>query len=550
MSTWAPGRFQHCKPELRACVLLTVLLALLSLVPALTVGIIIDQVIQTRAYATLAAVLMVYVLFFVCEAAFTWVHDRLMLHITHSAMVQAEARFWQILGAAPFIELERLNQDDGLARFLSIGTDVRFRADWAVCMASIPLSLSIALVALCLVSPIVAILLTLATAVFVIAHVLTTRMQRHAAREMQRTRERELSCIDELFRGVLSLKAHRAFDFGLRRWHASKQDCEVALHRWSTASVIQSLTGLSFERLSLGIVLGVGSYEVVTGQLSVGQLVMANMLLRQVSMQVRQIAPLLQRYTAFGVSQEQMEAFLSRKQRKPEPVTVQQMTADASVVADGLSFRAPDGRLILDNISFELPRGKSLAILGASGSGKSTLLKILSGLYPPSSGAVLVEGLPPTAHSNLVYLSQQEHLFSDGVTENVMLGRAAPPDLTHTLHCLDLSRVIAEKARNGEAVGPLSGGERQRIFVARAVTPSAAGLLLDEPTTALDDERRAAMVDLLRAAARERSVMIFATHDSVLADIADYTLHLVHGRIGHLSARSQSMNPAQAGAMH
>lgn len=460
-----------------------------------------------------------------------------MLHITHSAVVQAEARFWQILGAAPFIELERLNQDDGLARFLSIGTDIRFRADWAVCVASIPLSLSIVLAALSFVSMTIAILLALSAAVFTIAHVLMTRKKRFAERDIQQARERELSYVDELLRGVLSLKAHRAFDFGLQRLHTSKQACEVALYRWSTALIRQNLTGLSFDRLSLGIILGIGSYEVMAGRLSVGQLVMANMLLRQVSTQVRQIAPLLQRYSAFGVSQEQMEAFLSRKKLMTEPVSMPQSSTDASVVANGISFRSEDGRLILDDINFKLPRGKSLAILGASGSGKSTLLKILSGLYPPSSGTVLVHGLPPTAQSDLVYLSQQEHLFRDGVAENVMLGRLAPQELAEILHRLDLGWVASDKARYGEA---LSGGERQRIFVARAITPSSAGLLLDEPTTALDEVRRAAMVELLRSTTRERPLLVFATHDRMLAEVADYTLHLVNGRVSHFSARAHS----------
>ena len=67
-----------------------------------------------------------------------------------------------------------------------------------------------------------------------------------------------------------------------------------------------------------------------------------------------------------------------------------------------------------------------------------------------------------------------------------------------------------------------------------------AGLLLDEPTTALDEVRRAAMVELLRSTTRERPLLVFATHDRMLAEVADYTLHLVNGRVSHFSARAHS----------
>src|SRR5690606_778432 len=113
-------------------------------------------------------------------------------------------------------------EEDGLARFLSIGIDVRFRADWAVAIASVPLCLLIAMAAMILVSPTLSLPIAILTAAFSLAHLAMTRTQRQAARELQRTRERELAAVEQLFRGALSLKAHRAFDFGIERWRSSK----------------------------------------------------------------------------------------------------------------------------------------------------------------------------------------------------------------------------------------------------------------------------------------------------------------------------------------
>lgn len=231
--------FDHCRRELATCVLLTVLLALISLVPALTVGVILDRVIQTRAFATLLAVLVAFGLFFVREAVFTYVHDRLMLYITHSAVVQAETDFWHIVSEAPYPELERLSEDDGLARFLSIGTDVRFRADWAVAIASVPLCLVIGMSAMFLVSPVLTWPIAGLTVIFTSAHLSLTRSQRRAARELHCAREAELelAAVEQLFRGALSLKAHRAFKFGTARWIASPgrpswpKDCRTGQRR-------------------------------------------------------------------------------------------------------------------------------------------------------------------------------------------------------------------------------------------------------------------------------------------------------------------------------
>lgn len=531
MSALTLEAFAHCRRELTACVVLTILLALISLVPALTVGVILDRVIQTRAFATLLAILLAFALFYVCEIVFTYVHDRLMLYVTHSAVVQAETHFWRVLSGAPYPELERLTEEDGLARFLSIGSDVRFRADWAVAIASVPLCLLIAMAAMFLVSPTLSLPIAILTAAFALAQLGMTRTQRQAARELQRTRERELAAVEQLFRGALSLKAHRAFDFGIERWQSSKNAYESALHRWSTSSVVQGLVSLSFERISLALVLGVGAYEAVSGRLSVGQLVMANMLLRQVSTQVRQVAPLLQRRTAFRESQSQMARFFAGKQRPVEAETVLSVASEAAIVAHKLSFRTGQGGIILEGLSFELPLGQTMAILGESGSGKTTLLKLLSGLYAPSAGIVLVQGQPPATRSDLVYLSQHEHLFGCGILDNVLLGRQTQNTAHEHLRELNLDGILLGQHPNAQTSGQLSGGERQGIFVARALARSDTILFLDEPTTALDADRRAAMVDLLSSAAGRHRAMVFATHDSELAFTADYVLRMANGRL-------------------
>lgn len=134
------------------------------------------------------------------------------------------------------------------------------------------------------------------------------------------------------------------------------------------------------------------------------------------------------------------------------------------------------------------------------------------------------------------------HLFSCGIFENVMLGRHSPNAAEQSLHRLDLNALLTAQPNPIEGVGQLSGGERQGVCIARAMVPPDAALFLDEPTTALDAGRRANIVSWLHAKARERQVMVFATHDSDLAQIADYVLRLSQGRLVSFTPQEDSLH--------
>ena len=148
----------------------------------------------------------------------------------------------------------------------------------------------------------------------------------------------------------------------------------------------------------------------------------------------------------------------------------------------------------------------------------------MSGLYTPSSGFVLVQGVAPTGRCDLVYLSQQEHLFAWGTEDNVLLGRAPDVAAEH-LRALKLHGLLQTTQDSAR----LSGGERQGIYVARALARTDTSLFLDEPTTALEAERRTAMIALLRSSSARHRTLVFATHDPELAEVADYVLLLDEG---------------------
>jgi ATP-binding cassette, subfamily B, bacterial IrtB/YbtQ len=178
---------------------------------------------------------------------------------------------------------------------------------------------------------------------------------------------------------------------------------------------------------------------------------------------------------------------------------------------------------VLDGVSFTLDAGTTTAIVGPSGSGKSTILALIAGLYEPSRGRVLVDGVDVAsldaearrAASSVVF--QHPYLFHGTIRANVSAGDPGADDDQFS-RAVALARVDELTGRLpagvdtivGEAGSALSGGERQRVSIARALLKPAPVLLVDEATSALDTENEAAVVDALTADPRPRTRVIVA----------------------------------------
>jgi ATP-binding cassette subfamily B protein IrtB len=201
------------------------------------------------------------------------------------------------------------------------------------------------------------------------------------------------------------------------------------------------------------------------------------------------------------------------------------------------------GTPVLDGVSFVLDAGTTTAIVGPSGSGKSTILGLIAGLYEPTRGRVLVDGVDVAsldaearrAASSVVF--QHPYLFHGTIRENVSAGDPGADDEQFS-RAVVLARVDELAGRLpagvdtvvGEAGSALSGGERQRVSIARALLKPAPVLLVDEATSALDTENEAAVVDALTADPRPRTRVIVA-HRLASIRHADRVLFLDAGNI-------------------
>lgn len=217
--------------------------------------------------------------------------------------------------------------------------------------------------------------------------------------------------------------------------------------------------------------------------------------------------------------------------------------APARIDFEDVSFGYGDDESVLDGVSFTLEPGGTTAIVGPSGSGKSTVLGLIAGLYAPTRGRVLIDGVDATtldsesrrAAASVVF--QQPYLFDGSIRDNVLAGDPAA-DADRLEQAMRLARVdeLTGRLPDGDAtvVGEggtaLSGGERQRVSIARALLKPAPVLLVDEATSALDTENEAAVVDALTAELRPRTRVIVA-HRLASIRHADRVLFLENGRI-------------------
>jgi ABC-type lipoprotein export system ATPase subunit len=198
--------------------------------------------------------------------------------------------------------------------------------------------------------------------------------------------------------------------------------------------------------------------------------------------------------------------------------------------ADGVTHRR-GGVTILHEVGLHLDAARLVVLAGRSGSGKSTLCHLVAGVMRPSSGTVLVNGGP--AHrvrdwAVVSLLPQRLALAAElTVAENALLParlrrRPVDPDL---LERLGLDAIAARPARE------TSLGEQQRTALARALVLGPAVAVLDEPTGHQDDEHVGQIIDALVAAARAGTLVLVATHDQRMIDVADQTVHLTSGRV-------------------
>ncbi|MEX0348163.1 MAG: NHLP family bacteriocin export ABC transporter peptidase/permease/ATPase subunit [Paracoccaceae bacterium] len=306
-------------------------------------------------------------------------------------------------------------------------------------------------------------------------------------------------------RAIDTIKAGASEDQVFSRWsgtHARMVNTEQQLGR--IMNVIGILPSVATS-LTTAIVLGVGSFHIVNGQLTVGGLVAFLALMTAFSRPFEGLVQFVSQFQSVGASLTRVNDILQHDVAEEFVTPAKASDSDAAKLTGRIELRdvsfgyTTSGPLLVEDLNMVIQPGMRVALVGSTGSGKSTIGQMVAGLYHPTKGEILYDGMtrdeipPALRDSSIGWVAQEPNLFEGTVYDNLTLWNdtismetviQAAKDAE--IHDLIIRRPGGYQSQLSEGGRDLSGGEAQRFEIARTLALEPSILILDEATSALD----------------------------------------------------------------
>ena len=301
----------------------------------------------------------------------------------------------------------------------------------------------------------------------------------------------------------------------------------------------------AIQQLITVVLILLGVYLVTSGDLTQGGLIACTMLAGRALAPIAQMAGLLAQYHTAATSLTSLDGIMSKAVERPlDSNFLSRPTFRGDIEFREVSFQYPGAEeKALTKVSFKIKAGEHVALLGRMGSGKTTLHKLILGLYQPTEGAILIDGIdsrqidPAELRRSVGYVQQDTQLFYGTMRENLTITMPHADDaaVLAAAHAGGIDEFINAHPKGfdllvGERGETLSGGQKQGVGIARALISNAPIVLLDEPTSAMDHTTEDAVKKRLMAAAAGKTVVLI-THRSTLFDMANRIIVVDSGRI-------------------
>jgi HlyB family type I secretion system ABC transporter len=373
---------------------------------------------------------------------------------------------------------------------------------------------------------------------------ITTPFLKRISREVFNAKTTEGSYLIEALTGVGTIKA-----LGIERlvrWRWEELFNQSIRTNFSGQVIRERLNLVSDLIQSIGVKLLflVGVWLVIHEQLTIGQLFAFNMLLGNVFGPFERLISLWNDFQEVLISIERINDVLeSQPEENPQILLPPLPPVQGHITFEQVTFRYnPDSdRNTLENFTFQMRPGQMIALVGRSGSGKTTLAKLLLGLYPVSSGRILVDGYDintiakTSLRQQVGLVDQNTFLFGGTIRENIAVAHsnATLTDIRTAAKLAGAAEFIEDfplkyETPIGEGGSLLSGGQRQRIAIARALLGNPRILIFDEATSSLDTESERIIQNNLTQILKNRTTLVIAHRLSTIKN-ADCILVMDRG---------------------
>ena len=348
--------------------------------------------------------------------------------------------------------------------------------------------------------------------------------------------------------------------FGAEEREALRYDESMRGYEAAALKTSYSLAFLNFGQTLLitgGLitVMILAAMAVQRGELSVGDFVMANAYMIQITMPLGFLGTVYREIRQALVDMGEMFDLLGQPQEVIDVANAEDLNIKGGKIEfDNVTFGYDPERTILSKLSLKIKKGETVAIVGPSGSGKSTIGRLLFRFYDVNSGSLKIDGqdirnvTQASVHNSIGIVPQDTVLFNDTIGYNIAYGRdgASEDEIiaaakSAKIHDFIISLTDGYNTTVGERGLKLSGGEKQRVGIARTLLKNPPILVLDEATSALDTETERNIQDSLRGLGSGRSVITIAHRLSTVVD-ADQIIVLEQGCIVEKGTHDELLN--------
>lgn len=385
----------------------------------------------------------------------------------------------------------------------------------------------------------------IALALLILYSLLVQRPLRRSIEEGSRLSSQKHANLIESLSGLDTIKRFEAQSQFQYKW----EEAVAHMANWSITSrrltdSVQNTAGFCQQFVTVGMIV-FGVYQIAAGELTMGGLIAVSMLSSRAVGPLVQLALLSTRYHQAKSAKTIIEQLMALPvEQEADKRFLHRASLQGRIQFSQVSFHYPgQQRMAIKDLDLTIEPGEKVAIIGRVGAGKTTIERLIMGLYKPSAGSISLDDTdigqlhPTDIRRNIGSVPQDLMLFYGSVRDNIALGRSQVSD-DAILRAAERAGVTAFTRQDeagldrqvGEGGQALSGGQKQAIAIARALLTEPKVLVMDEPSSSMDNKAEQALKQVLNRLDNDETLILF-THKTSMLDVVDRIVVLEQGQL-------------------